>query len=293
MPSNPDALGFEWSDDYKYAPPSGSYSNYLDENGEVIHTLPDGRPCSLHTYNGVFFTSAGEIVTTRDQRAAYNVNTKQYSIVDWERDGVKHAANTYGSMHVYNGSVYGMMNQPYSVYAWNKIADENSNVLHRINVPPAGIYFDGQHLTFRMSDTQIMSINKTGASFAPLPDTHVYSIFDMSTEIWSAANLITGDTPDYVASQEMQGAVFIPGWGNAGSVLRQFSYGTLAGDWYVIDLETNVQRAITLTGSGIPAGRRVGNKMFITEIGGITAMIYVCVNSGDFNISKVFAMRLA
>jgi hypothetical protein len=118
-----------------------------------------------------------------------------------------------------------------------------------------------------------------------------FALFDMSTETWGAKVEISDDTYFYDSSQEMQACIYLPMWGARGSVLRQFTAGSLQYRWFVLDLDTGVQTEVVPTGNN-PQGWLVGNKAFSLSIGGIEAIIYTEIAYGR-STGKTYVMRLS
>ncbi|SFG23621.1 hypothetical protein [Neptunomonas qingdaonensis] len=273
MPSDPDALGYEWSDSYKN---SGSFTKY--HGG---YTLPDGRPPSQHTYGGVF-KSGDWLVTTRNRRFAYNIVTKEYKIEEWSRNGAHITPDIHNYAFAYGDVVYGALKQANEWGGWHKIPDPSKPEVVNISAPSYDdINWNGGHALTQIGFDKIIAIGYKNR----------YQIFDMAAESWGPVTYITGDTPSagYGYENELQGLVYIPNWGASGSILRQYMYGSSKGKWFVLDLETNIQTAIALEGSPIQYTPWVGQKVFTIEIGGITAMIYTSVRSG---VSQTSIMRI-
>jgi hypothetical protein len=300
-PSNPDAPGLEWSQAYRdtgkgragdptngVPADHGSFTPYIDgtvydDNGIAkwnrTYQLPDGRPTSSHNYAGTMFFN-GEIITVRNVRSSYNLNTGQFSVSDWS-DYLGHLRPDVNHwMFQYNGAFYGVMNRASDSYRFYKIPDPTSSVVERMPGAPSGVYFNAEHLLVQLDTTHICAINST----------HKYAIFDTATELWGPAIDMTGDLPTYNSIQELQVGISIPEWGASGKVLRQFTYSSMRGDWYLLDLATNVQTAVTFGGYDAGDPWLTSNKAFRVSIGGITAIIYINVTSV---LSEVYIMRIA
>lgn len=277
MPSDPNAAGFEWSNSYKN---SGSFTVYRDDEGGSSYELPDGRPPSQHTYGGVF-KSGDYIVTTRNRRFAYNLVTKEYSVDQWLLNGLYHQPGIQNYMFTYGSSAFGVMKAENVYGGFYKVPDTSTPDIVAVSAPVyEDILWNGGHALAQLGADKIIATSYTNK----------YAIFDMGSESWGPSINITGDLTTYTYDDELQVLLYIPNWGAAGSMIRQFMSGSNKGKWYLLDLDTNVQTALTLTGSTIPYTPWAGQKVFIIEIGGITAMIYTSVRSGG--ISQTNIMRI-
>lgn len=279
LPSDPDAPGYEWSEAYKT---SGSFTTY-----EGSYTLPDGRPPSQHTYGGVF--KAGDLlISTRNRRYAYNLSTKQYETVTmwYETDGVtQYKPDIHNYTFERNGVVYGVMKKANVYGGFQKISDPSTNIVSGTSAPVYDdIIWNGSHCVAQLDSDRLIATSYHNK----------YAIFNMVTESWGASQTITGDLNTYPSNDsyndELNAFMFIPTWGNSGSMLRQYMHGSKKWKWFVLDLETNIQTELTLTGATLQATPWIGNKAFIVDIGGITAMIYTSVNTG---YSQTNIMRIA
>lgn len=282
MPSDPDLQGSEWSDKYKKLGGNGSFTTYMDRAGVISYVLPDGRPPSQHTYGGV--AKVGDILfTTRNRKYAYNVKSKEYNVDGWKKNGSLFQTSIQNVVFPYKNKVFGILKSELQYSGWNKLESAESTDIVDIDAPPRGINFVGQHLIFQMTESKIMAMN-----FHKKSGKNVYAVFDMKTESWS--DLVeTYGLPAHNYTQEMQAGVYIPSWGTKGSVLREFSYGSLRGQWYLLDLATSQYTPFSFTGYEVQAGTFVGNKAFIADIGGIKALFYLAVNS---KVSEVYVMRI-
>ena len=282
MPSNPNRVGAQWSANYKNRGGDGTFTTYMDDAGEIHFSLPDGRPPSQHTYGGV--VKIGDLLfTTRNRKYSYNLKTKEYKIENWIKNESLFMTSIQNSVFSYRDQAFGILKSELQYFGWNKLESSQSVVIEDISSPPNGINFVGQHLVLQMDDTRLMAIN-----FDAQSSRSVYAIFDMETESWG--DLVeTYGLPEHNYTQEMQAGVYIPSWGSKGSVLREFSYGSLRGQWYVLDLATSQYTPFSFTGYKIQAGTFVGNKAFIADVGGIKALFYLAVNS---KVSEVYVMRI-
>lgn len=291
MPSDPYDPLYPWSTDYINNPPGGSFSQYLDENGNVLPVMPDGRFPSMHTYNGVFITG-DEIITTRNGRYAYNRVTKTYNYSTWNLEGSTEQPSTNNFAFQHGNDVFGPLNQENGQFGFHKItnADSSLNIAQVPNVP-AHIQFVGGHTGTLLDEHRCIMINTN----------HYYAIFNMQTETWEPEVLMTGRLIDFekpvvprepwsVHNHEMQPTVYLPTWGAEGSVLRRITRYNDAGKWFVLDLATGINTEASPTGFATEIGEWPGNKVFKVEVGGIEAIIYTCVAN---NVSETYVMRIA
>jgi hypothetical protein len=283
MPSDPDDATYPWSQKYKDGD-AGSYSVYIDDAGVKSTVLPDGRPPSMHTYGGVVLENR-KLYTTRNSVFSYDLDTGVYENKIWKDTlgGVltpKPTIDHYVFQH--NGISHGVMKGDVGSYDWHKCLSLEDPVRTVETGKPSQLWNYGSHFVTRLDDTRLFYMSSNHPRF---------SIFHMDTGIWEPAVDLTGDLPVIDEStQESQANLYLASWGNQGSILRQFSEGSLKGQWYLIDIETGLQTRFYPTGYPQEIGTWVGNKAFVADIGGIKAFIYICVKSG---VSETYITRLA
>ncbi|WP_028471285.1 Ig-like domain-containing protein [Neptunomonas japonica] len=301
-PSNPDAPGLEWSQPYRdvgKARPgdpfngvpadSGSFTPYVSGATETIdgftqytreYYLPDGHPTSSHHYAGTLFHD-NKLITVRNVHSMYDIDADLFTVSDWSDEDGYLRPDINHFMFGYNGAFYGVMNKKYDSYGFYKVPDPTQPVAVHMPGAPSGVYFNAEHLLVQLDELRICAINST----------HKFAIFNMSTETWGPAIDMSGDLPSYDSVQELQVGISIPEWGAAGKVLRQFTYSSMRGDWYLLDLDTGVQTAVTFGGYDASAPWLTSNKAFRVSVGGIEAILYV--NVTPEGLSEVYIMRIA
>ena len=291
MPSDPYDPVNPWSNNYITNPPGGSFSQYVDDDGNIQQVMPDGKFPSMHTYNGVFIVG-DEIVTTRNGRYSYNRLTKAYSYAPWVLEDSPEQPSTNNWCFPHGDDVFGPMNQENGQFGFHKITNAASS-LNIAVVPngPAHIQFIGGHAGTLLDEHRCLMMNTN----------HYYAIYDMQAEAWEPEVLTTGRLIDFekpvvprepwsIHVHEMQPTVYIPNWGTDGSVLRRITRYNDAGKWFLLDVATGVQTEATAGGFDTEIGEWPGNKVFKVVVGGIEAIIYTCVAN---NVSETYIMRIA
>lgn len=188
-PSNPDAVGFEWSSAYKTSGNFTLYQPYTTTDYDDGDVLPDGKPTSSHTYGGVWFDPIRKKVgTSRYSRWQFNTITKT-----WER-GLWTASSDplqlYGQAHwdKYRNRVLIWQQRGYgtAVFAYD---DANTAVSGGFsNAPLTG------------SDMSTWSSCSDGETIWFIGSTaggERYAVFDIETLTWTASGACSGATVTY------------------------------------------------------------------------------------------------
>lgn len=242
MPSDPNAPGYEWTDEYWN---SNSYTVYDRTVEEFSDRLPDGMPTSRHQYGGVWFdTRRNTVNQSRLTLWSHDVATKNLTGQLWVDDTGKTWFPSINHQLFYDeerDKVVGMMRR-WGYDYWGFIEyDPETKVFRNIGAPIAHvghIYWRHGRKIYGLSPTTV------GEKWAE---------FDMDTKTWESGDT-TGLPFTYSHSEEMQVAVYVPQWGK---VLRKFRNG----DWYLYDLVTKVNEPYTPVGDA-PHGHLTGNKAF-------------------------------
>lgn len=246
MPSDPWAPGSTWSKAYW---DSGSYSYYPGQP-QPNDILPDGMPTSRHTYGGVWFDSLRrEIHQSRMSWWRYRVGSKETTRTVFRGPGQEVLAPTIYHMLFHdevNDFVYGR-------FALNQLDELRFARLD----PKTGAWISLRHpFTGRV----IRAMCRNGRmlyAWATGTGKEAFGVWDMDRQTWETYGEIPA-SPAYGYEQEMQGAVYIPEWGK---VLRQYTAGALAGQWFLFDPFQKTQEPFRPAGIS-PFERLIGTKMF-------------------------------
>lgn len=272
-----------------------SYTTYMDSTGRFHEQMPsDGRPASMHYYNGI--GKLGDwIWTTRNRKFSYNLVTGESKTEHWTKDGQSFIPDINNDLIYHAGSdtYYGCFASANSSFDFSKLSSNDPLDIKAVGLP-AGMATTSESVILKKDEDNLIlfkpSTNTTGAAVAE---------FNMSTETWGPkrdlVNQTNSDRPWYV--QEMIPAIFIPNWGNQGSILFHYTWsGTgddgepLAKDWWILDYETlQPSRFGAINGYPGEHGEHTGNKFFIDEIDGMTFAFYMWVRDEQ---SDLYIMRL-
>lgn len=324
LPSDPDRPGFVWSQnyrglvrspatfvdgiswdgtrDYSVEPAKHtSFTEYIDENGAFQESLPDGRPGSMHIYNGVGISN-GIVFTSRNRNHQYDTNSRQYTRQVWNRDGQIFYPSINNSFvrHDATGNFFGNFsatNRPNI----SKLEPSNLNEILSVTGRPSGIGQESNSVFFRKgADVMVMYTQSQGK----------YIEFNMATETWGAVqtinnhpvNVLPPPRTAYWYTHEMMPMVYIEEWGSQGSFLLHFTWSgndsdgvPLRDTWWRIDLATNNMSRIDLLNypqnedGTANHGHLTGNKFVVTEIQGCKVAVYIWARVDE---SAVYIMRL-
>lgn len=276
MPSDPDAVGFEWTAEYRDKAINTSFSRYYIDANNRPFELPDGSQPSQHNYAGTAYIG-GKLINTRNRRYEFDLATRQWSVGVWQFNSADYRPDTYNYVFQYNGNLYGTLRQAGEYGGWRKITQADPLNVQTL-FASTGLTFNGEHVMTQMDATRVLVIDADDE----------YRIFHMDTETFDALTPTTG-APSITYANDCQGLVYIPQWGANGVVIREYTDDGIEGDRYLLDLATNTFTPFNFTGADITNGRKIGNKMFRHQIGGIDCVIYVLVNSTE---SAVYVMRI-
>ena len=259
FPSNPDAVGSEWSADYR-VPTTGSFSVYTPYSPadayDIADVLPDGKPVSLHTYGGVWYDQArNRIGTNRNTLWQYSLTTKTWQRAPWASP-ISARPTIYGHAHwderINAVRMCAAIND-LSIQWWVYDAGAQTSTL----MSGAGMSGSSASTWSTCSDGRYIYV--IGSSSAG----EVYSLFDMETASWTVqGSPVSGASLVYNYTFDMCGLVYIPGWGKC---LHYLSKSSIDGHrMRVFDPATGEMTAYTPPGINIINGnsRWVGNKIF-------------------------------
>ena len=260
-PSNPDAPGYEWSADYR-VPTTGSfsvYTPYTSSDGnqyDRADVLPDGKPVSLHTYNGVWHDPLRQkIGSLRNSRWQYSLATKTWQRALW-KSPVNARPTIYGHAHwdEYIGAVrlFSSINDIGGQWWIYDDATQTSTLMSG-----AGMTGSSAATWATCSDGRYIYVTGSTSSGEK------YSIFDMQAASWVVQGAsVTGASLVYDYSFDMCGLVYIPEWGKC---IHYLSKTSVSGYRVrVFDPFTGEMSAYSPPGANIINGnsRWVGNKLF-------------------------------
>lgn len=266
-PSDPESP--EWSAEYKA---SGSFTNYTPQLETPADILPDGKPTSRHTYNGVWYNPlTGTVNQSRRRLWKFDPGSNQIYSVIWNQA----AASIYPTIG-------------HRIY-WDELAEEAIGYFARNDS-------DTYHWA-RLNETtgEVISVSgrnvgiggvtcRIGRDIMLIDTSSAYGLFNLDTRAWHSETTLT-DNPVYTYTQEMQVAVYVPEWGK---VIRRFTKSPLAGAWYLFDPSTLTHSTYVPAGISMPFATYPGNKVFYYP----ARKSVVYINPTALNVPSVYVMRV-
>ena len=268
-PSDPAAVGYEWSADYKASNNFTTYQPALDDPGDI---LPDGMPTSRHQYNGVWYDPDRNLVCQSRRRLwAFNPTTQQVSSQLWYESAALIRPTIVHDIHydeVAQQPIGFFPRTDLDAYYWAALDPDTGNV-----TALPGRYAGNSR-----------AICRIGRDLMLISDNDNYGLFDMDSRAWHSTATLT-DNPAYDYQQEMQVCVYIPEWDK---VLRRFTKSGLSGAWYLFDPSTLTHSTYTPQGITMPNPTWPGNKCFYYPAR--KSVIYITATAlGD---SSIHVMRV-
>ncbi|RVU32704.1 Ig-like domain-containing protein [Neptunomonas marina] len=273
------------------------YEEYYDSEGRFHKALPDGRPTSAHTYQGVGEWADGTLFTVRDCYRYYNPNTGDYG-ADYTFDAVSGdylqcGPNQYMVRHDATDTYYGRISKVSADYHFGKISSSAPTQITRIPIPP-GFFTTNDSRIAKISDDELFFWNDLAAS---------YVIFNMATETFGPIRPITDAFTSggaKVKASSMPG-IYIPEWGSQGVVLSHYAGVSVIADqdglpvdkgFVYVDLADDTLKRVIPNGAYPEEhGEKTENKAFATELRGMRFIIYFWANAGV--PSKIYMARIS
>lgn len=271
MPSDPEATGFEWSQGYK---DSNSYTRYnlpaaLDDPDDI---LPDGKPCSRHTYAGVFYDSArNRICQSRMRLWRHDLDTGVTDSQKWYEGAT--LINTGITQALYYDEVNDVL-----VGRFKKDVYDYTN------------WAVGDLDTGQLTDAgSFLAINGTitfrkGREIHALNNQLGHGVFDMDQQAITVNETLTGIDPDKF-DQPSCVAVYVPEWDR---VLLRYTASPYAQDWELFNLNTKLLEPYTPAGLTVPYSAYPTSKVFYYA----ARKCVVYVTAVNYSSPSIYVMRV-
>ena len=271
-PSDPDAPGYEWSQEYR---DSNSYSLYnlpapLDDPADI---LPDNMPTSRHTYEGVWYDSArNRIGQCRNRMWYYDVTTGQTNNMKWWGQTVPlynasiQSAVFYDEVHdrltgYLRSGIY-----DYSTWGWSNL--DTGEIIN----------------TDSYTTTHTPMIVRKGREIHVINENLLYGVFDMDSLVFTTEQTLTGLDVDKFTQPSMA-SVYIPEWDR---IMLRYSASPYLGQWDMFDLNTLQHETYAPQGIEVPYSSYPSSKVFYYP----RRKCVIYITAPDYSSPSVYVMRV-
>lgn len=270
MPSDPDAVGYEWPSAYRNDSDFTTFeSPSLDTPNDI---LPDGMPTSRHQYNGVWYDPVrNEVCQARNRIWKFHPGSGQITSQKTYINEVMDALST--NQHLFFDEV---TNNIIGYAPASSVDEDNWITLN----PDTG---DWTHLPNRYAGAA-RAICRIGRDIMLITDANTYGLLNMDSGVWHSTATLT-DNQSYNYVQSMQVCVYVPEWGK---VIRQFTNSPLYAQWYLFDPATLTHEAYTPQGLVPPFSAWPGNKVFYYP----RRKCVVYITAPNLSDPSIYAMRV-
>lgn len=289
IPSDPAAPEHAWDASYGRPFNKVSFSLYTaalpTDDGLYRDILPDGRPTSAHTYNGVWYDSKRHLVGTgRVSKWTLDLAKKRWQRQRWTWMGGAPTTFTIQQQFQYHAgrdALYGFPGRSDGdYYSFGKCAADEAN-WKGLAAPPN--WAKTAISSCRLDRDKVLFLwyhNKAER----------WGIYDMSAEAWLAGSGgAVGEGKFYSYHSEHMPALHVPTWGESGQIIRRGTGNDLRESWWVFDLATKANLPYEREGARA-AGYSAwpGNKWLGVEEAGLCIMLDDAV---AMNQPAMLAMR--
>ncbi|WP_136678623.1 Ig-like domain-containing protein [Neptunomonas sp. XY-337] len=323
MPSDPDHPDYPWNPDYKslsgriesgigfggvdIAASGGfepyEYEQYYTEDGEFKMTLPDGRPPSSHTYQGVGIWDDNTVFSVRQAYAYHKLDTGETGREHMFYKGTSEYHSGGPCQYMIRcdqkNTYYGRMARVMDSFGMYKLEGANPTQMIKLGTVPAGLYATDYTRLAKVNDQKMIFWCDHRGTFAE---------FDMISETWGPVQTVNNALTTINTDGDLvrvQGAsnpsMFIEEWGANGVVLTTYAgmHDTIVEEdglpvgnsFFYLDLSDNTLKRVEPKGAYPDQhGSYTENKSFATELHGMKFIIYLWSRSGE--TSKVYLARV-
>lgn len=254
-PSNPDAVGYEWSSEYRTSGSFTQYIPYTTTTYDLGDILPDGKPTASHTYGGVWYDPVRKKVgTLRYSRWQFNTVTKQFERGLWGDIGGSTVPQIYGQAHwdVFRNRVVLFSTFASGSARWYAYDDADQSVAVLTNPSMTGMQLATYTSTKVGSDIWLFAGGAGGERYARL---------ELDSLTWVESGAVGNARTDLSWTQDGCAVCYVPEWGK---FIHYVSESGGSERMRLFDLESKAMEAWTPTGVVPPlgTGKWLHNKMF-------------------------------
>lgn len=285
MPSDPDNPTYPWAAAYKA---SGAFTVYkITANEPTVwpasYVLPDGLPCSSHTYDGVWFDPVRNTInTSRIDRWAWDLTNKNWTRTFWTKNGPDIILNISSVMHYHAGTdrLFGHFSLSDTDYFSLNWTQGNSVALQNV----VGAAPNDWNAKGGLSQTNLDADTLLYLWVNGYTGYESWAIYNLNT-LTIASQGIVGNSENYDYLAEMMVNVYIPSWNKS---IRRGKYSQ-DPKWWLFDLATKSNQAYTPAGLPPPAQNYMGNKAFYYAERNCFVSVTVTNNTSN----SIYVMRTA
>lgn len=274
MPSNPDHSASRW--DRSYAPPQNkaTFTKYTEalpgDDGLYRDVLPDGRPTSAHTYNGVWYDAKRHCIGTgRVSKWTLDLTSGRWTRQRWTYAGGQPQTFTIRQQFFYHAgkdALYGFPGRSdIDYYSFGKCAAAGADWQPLKSAPNwASVAVS----SCRLSEDEILFLWHHAKA-------ERWGIYNMAREAWMpGSGDAVGDGRTLKGASEMMPAMLVPTWGQRGQVVRRGTADGLRDAWWLFDVASCSNLPYDRDG-GPPAVRSQwpGNKWLHVEEAGLCMVL--------------------